>query len=137
MTTTSICVPARGDQLAAIGDFVTAAAAAAGLDRRAVYHVQTAVDEACANIIYHAYDFEGQGSIEMSCECRGAEFIVTIVDTGRPFDPLAVPTPDVNADLKDRKEGGLGLYLMQKLMDDVRHEFRDRHNLLTMVKRIA
>lgn len=137
MTATSITVSARGDQLAAIGDFVTAAAEDAGLDMRAVYHVQTAVDEACANIIYHAYDFEGQGPIELACECRESDFVVTIVDYGHPFDPAAVPTPDVNADLNDRKEGGLGVYLMHKLMDDVRHDFRDQHNVLTMVKRIA
>jgi anti-sigma regulatory factor (Ser/Thr protein kinase) len=137
MTATSIRVPARGDQLAVIGDFVTAAASAAGLDERAAYHVQTACDEACANIIFHAYEHEGQGPIDCTCERRGNYFVVTIVDYGHPFDPSAVPTPDVNADLSERKEGGLGMYLMQKLMDSVRHEFRDRHNVLTMVKRIA
>jgi len=137
MTATSITVSARGDQLAAIGDFVTAAAEDAGLDMRAVYHVQTAVDEACANIIYHAYEFEGQGAIDLACERREAEFVVTIVDYGRPFDPSSVPTPNVNAELHERKEGGLGVYLMHKLMDDVRHDFCDRHNVLTMIKRIA
>jgi serine/threonine-protein kinase RsbW len=137
MTAKSLRVPARGDQLAVIGDFVTTAASAAGLNDRAVYHVQTACDEACANIIFHAYAHEGDGPIECTCERRGSNFVVTIVDYGQPFDPSAVPAPDVNADLSERKEGGLGMYLMQKLMDSVRHEFRDRHNVLTMVKRIA
>ncbi len=137
MTAASLSVPARGEQLAVIGDFVSAAAARAGLDARAVYHVQTAVDEAVANIIYHAYDFEGQGPIELTCETRAGAFVVTIVDYGNPFDPSAVPAPNVNAQLNERKEGGLGMFLMHKLMDDVRHEFRDRHNVLTMVKRLA
>ena len=60
-------VPARGDQLAVVGEFVTAAARESGLSERLAYHVQTAVDEACANIIYHAYDYEGQGTIEVRC----------------------------------------------------------------------
>lgn len=136
MKTASLRVPARGEQLAVIGEFVTRTAARAGLDERAVYHVQTAVDEAVANIIYHAYDYEGQGSIELTCETRGGKFVITIVDHGNPFDPSAVPTPNIHADLNERKEGGLGIFLMHKLMDEVRHEFRDRHNVLIMAKRL-
>ena len=130
-------MPARGDQLAVIGDFVTEVARQAGLGARAVYHVQAAVDEACANIIYHAYDFEGQGQIEVCCERTADDFVVTITDQGRPFDPASVPAPDVNAALDDRKEGGLGLYLMQQLMDEVEHEFRQSSNVLTMTKHVT
>jgi serine/threonine-protein kinase RsbW len=108
MTKTPILsVPAKGEQLAAIGRFVSAAALEAGLGERKAYHVQTAVDEACANIIYHA------------------------------FDPASVPEPDVTADLEERVEGGLGRYLMRKLMDDVRHDFRRDGNVLTMVKHVG
>ena len=130
-------VPARGEQLAVVGEFVHAAAREAGLSERLAYHVQTAVDEACANIIYHAYDYEGQGTIEVRCECRHNDFIVTIVDHGRPFDPGAVPEPDVTADLHERHEGGLGRYLMHQLMDEVHHDFTREGNVLTMVKHLA
>jgi len=133
----TLIVPATGDQLAVVGAFVNEAARAAGLSERIAYHVQTAVDEAVANIIYHAYDYEGQGTIEICCECAHEDFIVSITDRGRPFDPSAVPEPNVNADLEERREGGLGRYLMQKLMDDVRHEFTSDGNVLTMVKHIS
>jgi anti-sigma regulatory factor (Ser/Thr protein kinase) len=136
MTVSSIQVPARGDQLAVIGDFVTEAAHQAGLDERAAFHVQAAVDEACANIIYHAYDFEGQGPIAVECERAGDDFVITITDHGHPFDPASVPAPDVNAALDERKEGGLGMYLMQQLMDHVEHEFHHSVNVLTMVKHV-
>lgn len=134
--TSTLIVPARGEQLAVIGDFVHEAARKAGLSERVAYHVQTAVDEACANIIYHAYDYEGQGAIEVCCECAHDDFILTISDQGRPFDPSSVREPDVSADLEERREGGLGRYLMQKLMDDVRHDFTREGNVLTMVKHV-
>lgn len=130
-------VPASGDQLATIGEFVVNAARQAGLSERAAYHVQTAVDEACANIIYHAYDYEGQGPIELCCQCQDKDFVVTIIDQGQPFDPSAVPTPNVNAELHERAEGGLGRFLMKSLMDEVRHDFYQNHNVLTMVKHMT
>jgi serine/threonine-protein kinase RsbW len=129
-------VPARGDQLAVIGDFVTEAARGAGFGERAVYHIQAAVDEACANIVYHAYEFEGQGWIEVRCESTGGDFVITLTDHGQPFDPTSIPTPDVNATLDDRKEGGLGFFLMKHLMDEVTHQFSHHSNILTMVKHL-
>jgi anti-sigma regulatory factor (Ser/Thr protein kinase) len=131
-----LTVTAHGNQLATIADFVIAAARAAGLDERAVYHVETAVDEACANIIRHAYEFEGQGTIHLQCEIKQNHFVVTLTDHGRPFDPSAVTTPDVTAPLEERPEGGLGCYLMQCLMDEIRYQFTNNTNTLRMVKQI-
>lgn len=132
----TLSVPARGDQLSTISDFVTKAARDAGFDERATYHVQMAVDEACANVIYHAYAYEGQGVIELCCERNHHDFVVTITDHGQPFDPSEVPPPDISAALSDRREGGLGLYLMQRLMDEVTHQFTPHANVLTMVKHL-
>ena len=128
--------PGQFDSLAAIGEFVSRAAKAAGLDARAVYSVQMAVDEACSNIIEHAYGGEGRGDIECTCQINGNGLTVTLRDRGCAFDPSSVPEPDVDAELGDRQEGGLGLYLIRKLMDDVRFKFTpDAGNVLTMVKR--
>jgi len=127
--------PARFDSLAAIGQFVTHAAKAAGLDARAVYAVQLAVDEACANIIEHAYGGEGRGDIECTCIVNNNGLTVILRDYGRPFDPTSVPEPDLCASLEDRKARGLGLYFIRQLMDKVRFEFTpDSGNMLTMVK---
>ena len=128
--------PARFDSLAAIGECVTRAAEAAGLDARAVYAVQLAVDEACANIIEHAYGGEGRGDIECTCIVNNNGLTVILRDNGRPFDPTSVPEPDLCASLEDREVGVLGLYCIRQLMDKVRFEFTsDSGNLLTMVKR--
>ena len=95
-----------------------------------------AVDEACCNIIEHAYGGEGRGDVECSCRVNDEGLTVTLRDRGRPFDPSGVPEPDLQADLEDRDVGGLGLYFMRKLMDEVRFEFTPgAGNALTMVKR--
>jgi serine/threonine-protein kinase RsbW len=128
--------PARLDSLAAIGEFVTRAAEAAGLDARAVYAVQLAVEEACSNIIEHAYGGEGRGDIECTCMISNNGLTVVLRDYGRPFNPASVPKPDLYASLEDRNAGGLGFYLIHQLMDQVRFEFTpDSGNVLTMVKR--
>ena len=127
--------PARFDSLVAIGEFVTRAAEAAGLDARAVYGVQMAIEEACANIVQHAYGGEGRGDIECTYIVNDNGLTVILRDCGRPFDPASVPEPDLSSDLEDRKTGGLGLFFIRQLMDQVRFEFTPGSgNVLTMVK---
>ena len=123
--------PGRFDTLSAICDFVTAAARTAGLGERAVYDVQIAVDEACSNIIEHAYGGEGHGSIECTCRVNDSGLTVVLHDEGRPFSPQHKSDPDVCCSLEDRTEGGLGLYFIRRLMDQVYVEFRpDSGNVL-------
>ncbi len=135
-TEQTLTLPGRFNSLAAISEFATRAAEAAGLDPCAVYAVQMAVDEACSNIIEHAYGGEGRGAIECTCRINDDGLIVIIRDHGRPFDPTIVPQPDLHASLEDRKGSGLGLYFMRQLMDEVHFEFAlDSGNVLTIVKR--
>jgi len=135
-TEQTLTFPGRFDSLAAISEFVARAAEAAGLDARAVYQVELAVDEACSNIVEHAYGGEGHGDIEVTCRINSDGLTVTLRDYGRPFDPTGVALPDLHASLEDRDLGGLGLYFMRQLMDEVHFEFTpDSGNLLTMVKR--
>jgi len=80
---------------------------------------------------------DAQGEIQVSCCIRDqGDLVVSVRDTGRPFDPTVVPEPPIGADLENLSEGGLGLYFMRKLMDEVTFRF-DEHegNVLTMVKR--
>jgi len=135
-TSQTFTFPGRFESLAAIGEFVIRAAEAAGLSARAVYAVQMAVDEACSNIIEHAYGGKKRGTIECTCCINDDELTVILRDHGRPFDPTSVPEPDLHASLEDRNGGGLGLYFMRQLMDKVHLESTpDSGNVLTMVKR--
>ena len=99
-----------------------------------IFAVETAVDEACANIIDHAYSGKG-GPIHISCEFKRGSLVIAINDKGRPFDPHAVKSPDLEADLDKRKIGGLGIHIMRKLMDDVSYSFdAKKGNTLVMKK---
>jgi len=128
--------PGQLDSLAAIGDLVTEAAHAADLDARDVYGIQLAVDEACSNIIQHAYNGERQGPIECICQVSDKGLSVTIRDRGEPFDPSSVPEPDLESDLEERDIGGLGVYFIHQMTDEVHFDCTaEGGNEVTLIKR--
>ncbi len=127
--------PAKFDQLDLIREFVAHAARDVGMDEAEVYSVEVAVDEACTNVIEHAYRGIQGGDIECTCETGADALTVVIRDHGKSFDPTRVPAPDLGSDLKNRRSGGLGIYLMRRYMDEVRFEtLGESGNLVTMVK---
>lgn len=129
--------PGRYDSLAKISQFVVKAAREAGLDDRAVYAVELAVDEACTNIIEHAYGGEGRGDLVCSVQVKNNELQITLNDRGRPFDPDKVPQPLLNQPLSKVKSRGVGIYLMSRMMDDIRYNSSpEQGNTLTMIKRV-
>ena len=132
---TSRTFPGRFESLATIAEYVRSEAKAAGLSFKESFELETAVDEAVSNIIEHAYGGEGIG--EIFCTCNQIEDGVQIIleDYGQPFDPSCVPSPDLNAQLKNRKNHGLGYFLMCQLMDDIQFEFTENKNRLTLTKR--
>lgn len=134
----TLTLPANLDALGHVSAFITAAAERSGLDERATWQVQLAVDEATTNVVQHAYDEQDPGTFTLTWEAQGNRFIVTLHDKGRSFDPNEVPTPDIHSPLEERQAGGLGIYLMTRLMDEVRFDFDPQQgNLLTMVKYIT
>ncbi len=128
---------ARFEFLDEIREFVGEVARAGGFNEREVYNIQLASDEAASNIIEHAYQGISDGTLEISCEVKNGVMTIILVDHGAPFDPSEVPAPDLTADLSERKIGGLGIYLMRKLMDEVHYkaEPQKNRNTLTMIKR--
>ena len=122
--------------LAQIADFVTQAATQAGLDDKGCYAVQMAVDEACANIIEHAYGGEGEGKIQLACQAQAEGLQVTISDQGIPFDPEQIPELDTKAPLTERSRRGMGLFFIYKLMDRIEYKPNtSKGNQLILFKR--
>ena len=133
----TVIFPGRYDSLAKIADFIRQAAKDAGLDNLAVYAVETAVDEACSNIIEHAYRGENRGNIECSCEINDEGLTIILHDHGLPFDPARIPAPDITASLEERESHGLGLFFIKNWMDEVRFDFLPENggNVVVMLKR--
>jgi serine/threonine-protein kinase RsbW len=127
--------PAKFDFLDEVREFVGQKARSAGFSDKEVYSIQLATDEAASNIIEHAYEGNVNGSFKVNCEFKSRQLTISLLDQGKKFDPSKVAQPDLKADLSERKIGGLGIYLMRKLMDEVRYESSAAGNLLTMVKR--
>lgn len=127
--------PANYKSLASISQFIIEQAEEAGFSPSDVYAIQTAVDEACSNIIDHAYKGENLGDIKIKIRDFKNKIHIILIDQGIPFDPEDIPEPDITSPLEIRKERGLGIFFMRNLMDNVQFEFSATEgNTLTMVK---
>ena len=116
--------------------FVEETCATAGVKPALVFDLQLAIEEACSNVIEHAYRGK-RGIFSLTFAASDSDVIITLHDHGRPFDPEAVVKPDPSLPLRKRPIGGLGLHLIYQLMDDVRFSFDGAGNTLVLVKRNA
>jgi serine/threonine-protein kinase RsbW len=113
------------------------AAHLAGLNDKATYAIQMATDEACTNIIEHAYGGEGEGQIRLACHIQAEGLQVVITDQGAiSFDPSQTPQLDTRTPLSERKRRGMGLFFIHKLVDRVEYKLNTPEgNKLTLFKR--
>lgn len=119
------------DALSEIGDFILGLTRGSELDQRETFHLMTAVDEACTNII----KYSGSGKIEIKCDVEDGQVAVQIRDDGVAFNPLEAPVPKLDLPLEERRVGGLGIHFIRTLMDEVRYERKGGKNVLTMILR--
>jgi len=128
--------PAQFENLDPIREFVGEIARQVGMDEREIYNIQLAVDEACSNIIEYAYEGIPDGQIHITVFATRDALTMILNDQGKRFNADEIADPDIDAALEDRPIGGLGLFFMRKLMDEVRFEWSpEEGNTLTMVKR--
>jgi len=124
--------------LDSIRDYVARVAKDAGFDEAGIYAIQLAADEASSNIIEHAYKEDDNGEIECTCSVDGDFLVIIFRDHGLSYDMESIPEPDLTGNLKKRQIGGLGLYLIRNLMDEVHYESFDKAgNVLTLKKHIV
>jgi serine/threonine-protein kinase RsbW len=130
-------VPSSAENLAIIRDFISAVGAQAGLADEGVAKLEMAVDEACANVIEHAYGEDGTKELTVRATFDEDILQVAIVDVGRGFDPTSVPNDDVKKLIAERRTGGLGLRIIRSLMDNVCYEIEPgKRNELRMEMRL-
>jgi serine/threonine-protein kinase RsbW len=122
--TKSLEIESRTERLIAVREFVSSAAREFGFGDEEISKIALAVDEACTNIIKHAYKYDPGKSITVTVRGRHASFEVCVSDTGRGFNPNGVPSPDMKEYLAHYRRGGLGMYLMRSLMDNVEYNIQ-------------
>lgn len=126
--------PGRYESLVKIADFVRLESENIGFSHNEQFAIETAVDEAVSNIIEHAYQGENRGEITCTCIPDDNQITIVLEDCGQKFDPNQIPQPDLHVPLKRRQIHGLGMFIMQKWMDEVHFEFCEECNRLIMVK---
>lgn len=125
----------RTDNLLEVREFVSDAARQFGFADEDVANIVLAVDEACTNIIKHAYQYAPDKEISISIHRNNGAFEVKIIDEGRDFNPTELRAPDLRQNLSEHRRGGLGVYLMKKLMDKVEYNFAaGRKNEVSLTK---
>lgn len=133
--------PARYDRVAEICGIVASSAEKSGFNDDDVFRIELACDEACTNIIQHAYGGEDMGEIRVTIERTKEKFIIILKDKGSRFNPDDVPMPNFPEDpdkFNELKIGGLGLHFMRTIMDEIRYAVNGQgDNELVMIKHIA
>lgn len=134
-TTYSISVQASTKHLAEVRDFVAKHASDFGFKKQDVADIRLAVDEAYTNIIKHAYKNDQHKSVDIELGYDSDKFWISLLDTGDAFDPSHYSEPDVRQKIKEKKRGGVGVYLIKKLMDDVIYNTDGPVNEIRMTKK--
>ena len=98
--------------------------------------IDLAVEEIYINIVSYAYP-DSEGNAEIILSENNNELFITFIDEGVPYDPLAKPDPDTTLSASERQIGGLGIFLVKKIMDSVTYKYEDGKNILTISKKLA
>jgi len=104
----------------------------AGFGNDDAFNIELAVDEACTNVIMHAYEKDSSKIYTVICVYNQNSFTVEVQDHGKPFHFEAVPEPDVKSRIEEQKVGGLGIYLIRQIMDEVNY-FEETDGLKRLV----
>ncbi len=118
-------VPSDTGYLDLIREFVNRVAMQFGFNEEARGDIEIAVDEACTNIIKHAYQYNSNKSLDITLFINTDKLTVSIIDYGSKFNPKIIKLPDIKEYIKQKSTGGYGVYLMRTLMDKVEYEISD------------
>jgi serine/threonine-protein kinase RsbW len=130
-------VPSSTENLALIREFVTSIGRQATLGDEDINKLELAVDEACANVIEHAYGHDISKEVVVRATFNEESLHISVIDTGRGFDPGSVAQQELGQLVAERKSGGLGIRLIKTLMDEVSYEIvPGQKNELHMTKKI-
>lgn len=128
-------IPSHAGNLEIVRDFVSRIARKVGFNEDDVNKIELAVDEACTNVIKHAYGTDSKKLIDIAIKVDLEKLTVMITDRGRGFNPKKLPQPDMKEYIAKMRVGGLGVYLMKTLMDEVEYDIQPgKRNQLRMVK---
>ena len=101
-----------------------------------IFNLNLVLEEAVVNVINYAYPKEDHESIYLSAKMQDGSIVFVLSDSGKEFDPTMAPEADVTLSAEDRQIGGLGIFLIRQIMNEVRYERIDGKNVLTLEKKL-
>ena len=126
------------DNLPRVLEFVEEQLAGYGCGMKTSYEINLAVEEIYVNIASYAYDKDpGSAVIVADILTDPLSLVLVFKDSGTPYNPLLKEDPDTGIPLKERKAGGLGIYMVKKLVDDISYVYQDGMNILTITKQLV
>lgn len=102
-----------------------------------IYNLNLVLEEAVSNIVLYAYPGQTGKDIRIQAHTEGHSLLLTLTDSGIPFDPTETEAVDVTLPAEERPIGGLGIFLIKSLMNEMKYEYKDGQNILTLVKNIG
>ncbi len=133
-----LSVKSTTDNLSRIREFVRDRCTEKSVSSQVIDKIVLAVDEACSNIIKHAYRLSPDGDIQLTIRFVHGDCVIELLDRGVSFDLNAVPSPDMKSYLAQHRVGGLGIHLMRMLMDGVEyHPSGEGNNRLVLRKHLS
>ena len=130
-----LTVDATVENIPVVTEFVEEKLAMFDCPMKAQFQINIAIDELFSNIAYYAYNPEtGPATVRVEVLDDPLSAVITFIDHGVPYDPLAKDDPDITLALEDRDIGGLGIFMTKKTMDAVEYEYKDGQNILTIKK---
>ena len=132
-----LVVKSSTSNLIKIRKFINSKAKSYGFNKNQIEDIVLAIDEACTNIIEHSYNSKPNFDIEITVTFSEDNFIVKIVDYGETFEPGSIKELNLELYRKQRRVGGLGVYLMKTLMDDVKYSsVKNKYNQVLLKKKL-
>lgn len=132
-----LTINATVENIEKVTAFVDEQLEALGCPMKAQMQIDVAIDELFSNIAYYAYNPEvGPATVRVEVTQDPLAVVVTFIDNGKQYDPLAKEDPDVTLSAEERDIGGLGIYIVKKSMDDISYEYKDGQNILRIKKNI-
>ena len=132
-----LTVDAAVENIEVVTDFINEELEALNCPMKAQTQIAIAIDELFGNIARYAYTPDiGKATVRFSVEEDPLAVIITFIDNGVPFNPLAQSNPDITSPAEDRPIGGLGIFLVKKTMNMVDYDYKDGQNILMIKKNI-
>lgn len=116
--------------------FIQALSSELSLPHELVFNLNLVLEEAISNIIFYAYPGQSGKEINVQALCKGNSLIFTLTDTGLPFDPTRVEDADITLSVEERPIGGLGIFLIKNIMNEVEYQRIEGKNIFTLKKEI-